>query len=249
MLYSLQGIVIRSIDYGESHKIITLYTAELGKISLMARGAKKIKSRHTAVTQLFTCGEYTFYKQAGKMGTLNHAEVTSSMLGLRNDLTKTAFAAYLAEMIERLLHDEEASSYLYAQFEAALQALDDNKEPAIVAHLFEIKMLQFQGYTPHLEDCVSCNSTEQLTFFSTNLGGVICSTCRVKDRFTHPIMEQTYKLLRIFLATDLRRLGQIQVKAETQLELKKTMREYMDRHIDVVWKTRKFIDQMEKYLF
>lgn len=249
MLYSLQGIVIKNIDYGESDKIINVYTPELGKISLMVRGAKKIKSKHTAVTQLFTCGEFSFHKQPGKMGTLHQAEITHSFQNLRHDLTKTAFAAYLAEMVERLIHDEEASSYLYAQFSAALHAMDENKEPAIVAHIFEMKMLRFQGYTPQLDHCVSCQAENQLHYFSSQLGGMLCEMCRMKDRYAPAITEPTWKILKLFLSTDLRQLGQIQVKPATKTELNKVMRAYMDQQLEVVWKTRKFIDQMEKYLY
>ncbi len=249
MLYSLQGIVIRSMDYSESSKIISVLTAELGKISLMVRGAKKIKSKHTAITQLFTLGEFTFFKQAGKMGTLHQGEVTHSYHGLRDDLSKTAYAAYLAEMVDRLMNEEEASSYVYVQFQAALTAIEAGKDIAVVGHIFEMQILGFQGYSPQLDQCVSCLSELHLSRFSSSLGGLLCGSCAHQDRTSIEITASTLKLLRVFVNMDLRRLGDIQVKPATKQEIKSCMRDYMDRHIDISWKSRRFIDQMEKYLY
>lgn len=65
MLYRLEGIVIRSMDYGEGNKIITLCTESGGKIGVLVRGAKKPKSRHAGLTQVFTHGEYVFFSKSG----------------------------------------------------------------------------------------------------------------------------------------------------------------------------------------
>lgn len=61
MLVRTEGIVIRTVDYGETNKIITLYTRTHGKVSLMARGAKKTKSRFSSMSQVFSYGEYIFF--------------------------------------------------------------------------------------------------------------------------------------------------------------------------------------------
>lgn len=92
MLNKVNGVVIRTVDYGEGNKILRLYTEEKGKLSLMARGAKKVKSRHAAVSQLFTLAQYTFFS-SGSMGTLNHGEIIRPRSLIREDLVKTAFAA------------------------------------------------------------------------------------------------------------------------------------------------------------
>lgn len=61
MLYRVEGIVIRSMDYGEGNAIITLCTENAGKVGVLVRGAKKVKSRHAALIQLFTTGEFVFF--------------------------------------------------------------------------------------------------------------------------------------------------------------------------------------------
>ncbi|NEW05214.1 DNA repair protein RecO [Paenibacillus sp. SYP-B3998] len=247
MLRSVQGIVLRSMDYGEGNKIISLFTPELGKVSVMARGAKKVKSRHAAVTQLFTYGDFVFFKQSGQMGSLNGAEIISAHHALREDLHMSAYASYLVEMTDKMLGDEEGSTYLFEQVKAGLSAIEEGKDMQIVIHLYEMKMFDLAGYMPVTDVCVSCGANTSLTSFSPNMGGILCARCGYKDTTAISIGEGALKLLRLFPKMDMRRLGAIQVKDETKIQLKQCMRAYMDVHIGVQWKARGFIEQMEKY--
>ncbi|CAN7492164.1 MULTISPECIES: DNA repair protein RecO [unclassified Paenibacillus] len=247
MLHSVEGIVIRSMDYGEGNKIIRLFTPELGKVGVMARGAKKLKSKHGAVTQLFTYGDFVFFKQRGQMGSLNGAEIIEAHHALREDLHKSAYASYLAEMTDRMLGDEEGNNYIFEQLKAGLMAIEENKDMQIVTHLYEMKMFDLAGYLPITDACVACGETTGITTFGPNMGGTLCSRCRFKDPSAIAIGEGAQKLLRLFPRMDMRRLGSVQVKAETKEQLKQCMRAYMDVHIGVQWKSRGFIEQMEKY--
>jgi DNA repair protein RecO (recombination protein O) len=245
MLHKAEAVVIRTMDYGEGNKIITLYTKERGKVSVMVRGAKKMKSRHSAITQIFTHGDYTYYK-TGQMGNLNHGDIIESHHLLREDIHKTAYAAYIVELIDRVLLDQEGSSFLFEQLAASLQAVEEGKDPQITTHLFEMKMLAFAGYSPVLDKCVSCGAPEA-QFISAELGGILCALCRNKDPQSVQISIKTLKLLRIFMQMDLRRLGSIEVSAETKSELKRVLRGFIDTHISTYWKSRNFLDQMDKY--
>ncbi|WP_442603721.1 DNA repair protein RecO [Paenibacillus sp. KN14-4R] len=246
MIYRVEGIVLRGIDHGEGNKIIALYTKEMGKVSVMARGAKKVKSRLGAVTQLFIYGDFVFYKQSD-MGTLNHGEIIHSYRKLREDLYLSAYASYMTELVDRMTSAEDASGYLFEQLKAGLGALDEGKDMAVVTHLFEMKMLMLTGYAPELDQCVSCGEITPYMFFSAMLGGVICGKCRNKDTRATPIQEGTWKLLRLLRDLDIRRLGNITIKDQTKAEIKVCMRAYMDTHVGIQWKARSFIEQLEKY--
>jgi DNA repair protein RecO (recombination protein O) len=247
VLLSVHGIVLRSMDYGEGNKIISLFTPDIGKIGVMARGAKKVKSRHAAVTQLFTYGDFVLYKQKGQMGTLNQGEIIEAHHALRENLHMSAYSAYLVEMTDRMLGDEEGSAYLFEQLRAGLSSIEDHKDMQIIVHLFEMKMFELAGYLPVTDCCVSCRSKMDLAAFSPILGGVVCVRCRSKDPMNITVSEGTLKLLKLFPRMDMRRLGAVQVKEDTKAQLKVCMRAYMDTHIGIVWKSRGFIEQMEKY--
>jgi DNA repair protein RecO (recombination protein O) len=247
LLHNVQGIVLRSTDYGEGNKILRLLTREAGKVSVMARGAKKVKSRLGAVSQVFTLGEYTFFK-SGSMGTLNAGEIVDAHHRLREDLMKSAYASYLTELADRMLEDGEGGSGLFDQLAAALTAIEEEKDAQVVVHIFELKMLMLAGYSPVLDECVSCGSRNgPFVAFSAQHGGTLCHLCLHKDPRGTPLTEAAWKLLRLFQNVDIRRLGETAVKPETKSVLKQALRAYMDQYVGIVWKARSFLDQMEKY--
>lgn len=251
MLYSEEAIIIRSMDYGESNLILTIFTRERGRVAIMVQGAKKMKSRFSGVSQLFTHGQFIYYKSKG-MGSLSSGEVLNSNRKLREQLELTAYASYIAEMYDRLLGDEESSPFLYEQLKAGFSAMDEGKNPQLISHMFELKLLQYAGYAPELANCVSCglnhpSSNANHCKFSGRLGGWLCDRCIHKDTGAPIISNHGIQLLRIFQNVDMRKLGKLEVKQETKLELKTLLRGYWDHYLDVKWKSRGFLDQLDKY--
>jgi DNA repair protein RecO (recombination protein O) len=249
MLYRVEGIVIRAVEYGEGGVIITLYTSN-GKLGVMARGAKKLRSRHAAVTQLYTYGEYVCYKgSSGSLGTLNSAEIIDSFSAVRSDLRCSSYAAYLAELTDRMIPDGEASEFLFEQLKASLSALNDGKDPQIIAHLYEMKLFAFAGYPPVLGQCVSCGDSlgheGPPLFFSVSTGGVLCSRCAANAADAMPLTHPVRKLLQILQATDARLLGNVNVNKANKLAIKNVLRRWMDTHAEVRLKTRYVLDQVE----
>jgi DNA repair protein RecO (recombination protein O) len=247
MLYRVEGIVIRSMDYGEGNKIITLCTQTHGKIGVMARGARKLKSRHAAITQPFTYGEYVFYRQNTGLGTLNQGEIIESHFSLRGDLVLAAYASYACELLDRSLHDEEVGGFWFSQLKSCLEGLSAGKDPQIVIHLYEMKILQSSGYGPSFETCVSCGSSEDSALISPRLGGRLCRRCHHHDPAAKVVSPGTLKLLMLFEKMDMRRLGNIVVKDSTKAELKQVMRSFMDMQLALNLKSRHFLDQLDKY--
>lgn len=247
MLYKTEGIIIRAIDYGEGNKIVTIFTESFGKVGVMARGAKKIKSRHSAVTQPFTQGVYTYYKgNANALATLNDGEIVQTYY--HSDIEKMAYTAYVTEWVDRVWEEKEPSPYLYAQYKAALEAIKADKDGQIIAHVFELKMLQLVGYKPIFHHCTSCGSEDGLQHFNPSSGGMVCGKCVQTERqFTLPVNGKSLLLLRLLERMDLNRLGKVHVSAETKSQLKELFRSFIDEHLPLRWKSRPFLDQLEKF--
>lgn len=243
MLYRVEGIVIRSTDYGEGNKIVTLLTATHGKQGIVIRGARKPKSRHGALAQLFTYGDYAFYK-SGSLGTLNSGEVITSFRELREGLIHAAYASYAAELTDRAVGEEEAGGGLFRQLHACLSAIAAGKDPEVVVRAFEMKIAHAAGYLPHLESCVNCGRHEATYRFSAAAGGALCSSCSHRDPASLALGETTWKLLRLFVGLDLARIGNVDLKEATKRQLQAAMRAWMDTHLGVQLKSRAFLDQL-----
>ncbi len=241
--------MIRSTEYGEGNVIISLYTGEYGKVGVMVRGAKKSKSRHAAVTQLYTYGEYVYYKgNNSSLGTLNHADLINAYQRVRSELLSSAYAAYFAELVDRLVQDGEASAGIFHQLQAALEALNESKDPQVVAHLLEMKLFQHAGIAPVLNACVSCGREgheRESAAWSAALGGLLCDQCGFGALDRTAIPAAVLKCMRLFERTDLRRLGAVQLKPQTKKALKQVIRAWMDTHADIRFKSRAVLDQVE----
>ena len=246
MLYRVEGIVIRSVDYGEGNKIITLLTPSYGKQGIVVRGASKPKSRFGAAAQLFTYGDYSYYK-GSSLGTLNNAEILDSYRALREGLEGPAYAAYVAELTDRAINDDEAAAYLFYQLKAILTALAEGKDPQILLRAYEMKIFVAAGYEPALDECVSCGRPDGPFRFSPPAGGALCPSCRHRDPAALELDSGVWKLLRLFVPLDLRRLGNVTVKPDTKRQLQMAMRRWMDHHLGLKLKSQHFLEQLEKY--
>lgn len=245
MLYRVEGIVIRTVDYGETHKIITLITNNSGKVGVLVRGAKKVRSKHASLAQPFTYGEFSFVRTTG-LGTLQHGEIIASNHTLRSDLDLSAHASYIAELTDRGIQEEEVTVYQFEQLKACFAALSDGKDFEVITQLYELKILAMTGYAPVVEECIQCGNHVGPYKMSFYLGGIVCSRCSTNDASLLPISDSALKLLRIFKAMDLRRVGNITVSPETKKELTTLIRGLIDIQLGLNLKSRKFLDNLGK---
>jgi DNA repair protein RecO (recombination protein O) len=159
----------------------------------------------------------------------------------------SAYSAYVVELIDRIVPEFDKNETMFEQLKASLIAIESGKEADIILHIMEMKMLAIAGYLPQLDACVSCGSNQGEMAISISQGGVVCPNCKSIDLQLIQISASTLKMLRLFQRMDLRRLGTIDVKAETKRQLKRIMRAFMDHYVDARLKSRSFLDQMEKY--
>lgn len=244
MLQKCEGIVIRTTDYGETNKVITLYTREWGKIGVMARGAKKPNSRLSSVSQLFTHGYFLIQKGSG-LGSVQQGEIISSFRSISEDLFMTAYASYIVELTDKCTEDKKPNPYHFELLFQTLNCLNEGYDPDIIMNIYEMKMLNVMGLYPVLNQCSVCGSSDGHFSFSIREGGLLCHRCLDKDPYHFKISPAAVKLLRLFYNFDLSRLGNISVKEETKAELKKVISAYYDEYSGLHLKTKKFLNSME----
>ncbi|WP_273832716.1 DNA repair protein RecO [Guptibacillus sedimenti] len=246
MLKKVEGIVIRTVDYGETNKILTIYSRETGKVGVMARGAKKPKSRLSAVSQLFVYGQYLYQHTSG-LGGLNQGEIIDSFRSIRNDLFLTSYAAYAAELVDKLTEERKPNPYLFEMLYQVLHALNEEKDPEVILFIFELKMLRVAGITPQLDRCANCGLSEGKFHFSINEGGLLCHRCLSVDPYNIPIMKRTGELLHLFAHIDLGRLGSISLKKETKKEIRQILNLYFEAYSGLYLKSKRFLDQLDRF--
>lgn len=244
MLQKFRGIVLRARDYGESNQIIQIFSESAGKFSFMARGSKKPKSRFSAITEPFTEAQFICYLGSG-MATLSQGDLINAHQSIRSDLLKTAYAAYWFEWIDRLLGEKEPFPQLYRLLLQLLVYLEKDRHPEMLTRIFELRMLNIAGYRPVFQHCVNCRSQSLPVRVSVIQGGFLCSECWQLDPRSLSISEAVAKILPLLQEIDLRRLGKIQVRVDTEQQVKRVVKAFTDEYIEGEFKTRKMIDQLK----
>ncbi|MGE5701694.1 MAG: DNA repair protein RecO [Clostridia bacterium] len=246
MLVKWEGIVLRTVDYGEAGKVLTLFTREHGKVGVMARGAKKPRSRLAAVSQPFMHGYFLCKTGGTGLADLTQGEIVDSFADLRQDLLLTAYTAYIVELFDRLTHEGEVNPFLFQLLLLTLRYMDEGRDAEVLCRIFESKMLIVAGIRPELRACANCGGTDEPFLISVTQGGLLCPACRSQDPYAISVTPTTWKLLRLFQVFDLERLGEIDVKPATRSQLKHVLRRFIDEHLDIRLKSRNFLDQIEK---
>jgi len=243
MIDKAEGLVLRTVVYGESNKIATLLTREFGKLAVMARGAKKPGSRFNAASQPFVRAVYIYPRSRG-LGQLKSADVIKSHAHIRQDVVLMAYAMYLLELADKALDERVPQPALYDLFVEGLEAMDDGLDPDVVSFIIELRLLRHLGIAPHLNGCTICGSTEAPFAFSLHHGGLLCRRHRHEDEHAIFMTEAVAKMLYVFSVYDFSRIGTVTVKPETKRLLRQIMDAYMERYSGLRLRSKRVLDQL-----
>lgn len=246
--YTTTGLVLHRLNTGETDKILTLYTREHGKLSVIAKGARKAGSRTSGATELFT--ETRFLLASGRsLEIVQQAEIQQSFPGIRTDLEKLARATYLCELLDRLTAESDAlqSAELYDLLLSALYLLQRAENyPDAVVHAYELRLLAEIGYAPTLENCVRCGEalTGRQLGFSPALGGALCPADRYRADDAQSLSFDALTLLRLLSSAEPERILTLQPGPKVAAELARAMRWYIRYRADRDLKSLDFLDSL-----
>lgn len=244
MLEKINGVIIKTQDYRETHKIITIYSDKLGKFSALARGAKKPRSRMAALTQPFIYGEFLVYISKG-LSTLQQGDIIDSFRTIREDIIKTAYAAYIAELTDKLMDSQSPDHYLFDQFFKTLEWISVKENLDIPVIMYELKLYKKAGFAPVLNTCVHCGEHHLPYSFSIQEGGFLCTQCKiVSDQESILLPNGVSKLLYLLSQVSIEQVGDITVKKENKELIRKLLDSYYDRYGGYYLKSRKVLNQL-----
>lgn len=228
-----EGIVLNEMKFKDTSKILSIYTKELGKISVMANGAYNPRSKLIATTQTFGYNEYQF-KKGRSFHYINQGDVLNSFYNLREDFDKVLYGYYILELLDKSVPMEQKNEQIFNLLKKALEVLstlDNNFLSFIVG--YEIKYISFLGYRPYLEDCVYCRSKKSSNIkFSIEKGGILCDNCFNRDRYARTINREVYELMVKMLYSPLEELQYIVSEEENLRTLHDILTKYILNKID-----------------
>jgi DNA repair protein RecO (recombination protein O) len=196
-----QALVLRTTDWSESSRIATLWTREFGKVRVLAKGGRRLKSSFENALDLLTvCSIVFLRKSSGSLDLLTEAQVVQRFPRLGRDLAALYGGYYVAELLGEMTQEYDPHPTLFDEAAATLGALGAPEEPAVGPRLarFEMVLLRELGYVPALEACAGCGGElkEGWLGFSPAAGGVVCGRCRGKAVAVFPLSTGAWNMLR-----------------------------------------------------
>jgi DNA repair protein RecO (recombination protein O) len=193
------ALVVRTTDWSETSRIATLWSREFGKLRVLAKGGKRLKSNFEVALDLLTvCNVIVLRKSSGGLDLLTEAQVAERFPQLRTALPALYAAYYIAELLSDGTEELDPHPALFDATLAALRDLGDagpQTGPRLAT--YELTWLQELGYSPALDACAVCGrAVESRPAFSVAAGGVVCPTCAPGQRERRPITSATLKALR-----------------------------------------------------
>ena len=184
------GLVIREMPYGESDRLITLLTADEGKILVTAKGARSLKSKNQPLCSLFTYANYEFYERNGRRWLAGGA-VREGFYGLPTDMTGFALACYVVQLAGEITGEGVPAEDVLRMTLNTLYAIEKGLKPyPQIKSAYEIFAAKEAGFSPDTSVCGDCRAPfEGEGWLDVMNGRLICSECMSQKSQGAPIPE------------------------------------------------------------
>jgi len=224
----VEAVVLRHSDWGEADRMLTIFTRELGKLRVVAKGARRPRSRKAGHLEPFT-RVALLLARGREIWIVTQAETLDAYLPVRDDLERTGYAAYVAELLDRFTYEEGENSSLYRLFVEALERVAMLEDPVPAIRYYEIRLLDLLGFRPELFHCVQCGNEIQpeAQFFSALLGGVACPRCGLDAAAVRPVSMQALKYLRHYQRSGYAEATRVRLPDTVRPELEALMQHYL----------------------
>jgi DNA repair protein RecO (recombination protein O) len=247
--FRAEAVVLQHADFGEADRLLTLYTREHGKVRAIVKGARKIASRKAGHLEPFTRVRLQLARGRDLM-IVTQAETVEAYDSLREDLTLTGYAAYVLELLDRFVPDEEiAVPSLYRLLTETLSRLATESIPWLTVRSYEMRLLDLLGFRPQLFECANCGKeiVPESQFFSAALGGAVCPNCGRGLPGLWSISVEALKYLRHFQRSEYREAVRARPEEEVRKEIETVMQSYFQYLLERKLNTPGFMKRVKEF--
>lgn len=230
-LYQSEAIVLSRIDYGEADRILVVFTPNRGRLDVIAKGARKSKSRSGPLLDYFSRVNLELAR-GRELDIVRSVESIDRFPFLSENLDAFGHASYFVELVKTLTQPREEHRQVFQLLASSLTLLNEQVDPWVIARHFEMALLFELGYRPELFQCVNCRRPieAEVNWFSAELGGMLCPDCRNEDPASVPLSVNTQKYLRLLEREGLAAAARYTPVLAERMEIQQVTSHYI-RHV------------------
>lgn len=235
-IVKIKGIIIAEKVMSDFDKMLTILTANMGKIECVAKGSRRPKSLLMAGTQFLCFGEYMLYKGSENYS-MNSCETIELFYNIRTDLDKLKYAVYITKIINDVATENQNNYKILQLYLNTLYVISNTeKDLELVTSIFRLRLLSIIGYRPEIKECRVCNGRENLTKFSIKDNGFKCTECGKQDKGAINMNETTKDAIRYIIMADAKKIYSFQIPEESIEELKIISKVYLTEKLEKEYK-------------
>ena len=244
-IQTTEALVLRSINFAESSKIVTFYSPQFGNIKGIVKGARSAKNKFGSSLEIFSHVVLVFYQKRADIQLISQCDLKNPFSNIRNDLIRTAYASYFIELINKTTEGAQESEQIFSLILNALITLETtNVEPEVLAHFFEIRLLKMLGCIPVFDRCVNCGAKIVNGKFSCRLGGILNNECWRADESAPRVSLGTVLTIQHLQTSDFSNLSRLKLNKLSSKELKLVLESYIKYTLVKNLKSLDFVEQI-----
>jgi DNA repair protein RecO (recombination protein O) len=195
-----EGIVIGARRYAEADRLIVIFTRDRGKLSAIAKSARKPRSKLRGGTEAFVRANFEF-AEGKTLSIVRHAEVISAGLKLRDDWKLLQLAGHISEIAKKLSEEHVPDEEFYELIANAIEKVGEGDIEAV--QIFKAKTLEHMGIFPEIGRCMKCGTSKSSGIVHLDLtrDGFLCADCAADTQVYHPVSMKVLHLLRTLYET------------------------------------------------
>ncbi|HBR18555.1 MAG: DNA repair protein RecO [Deltaproteobacteria bacterium RIFCSPLOWO2_12_FULL_43_16] len=246
--FTTEAIVLNSIDYGESDRIVTFYTLGFGKVKGIAKGAKNSRKRFVNNLEPFSYIKLLiFQKENRDLSIIEQADIIRRFDKLVFDIERLAFGSYCLELLNEMTLEGQRNQKVFELLVKFLVMLNEGANLKTIIMFFKMKLLSLLGYHPHLDTCVSCKNIPigSRVFFSSAKSGIVCSACKGNEKSLISVSPGTIKFLVLAARTDIEKVNNIDMADWAAKECEEVMGDFLTYQLGKELKSKRFLDKIQ----
>lgn len=240
------ALVLRTRPFGESDMIVSFLTQDLGKITGIAKGAKRSRRRFMNSLEPFSLVNLHLKSYPNRsLAFIVAAELLVGFKQLVTSLVKISYASYMVEITEGLIAEREQNNLVFQHLRNGLSYLDENKPSLSFLTSFELVLLRLAGYQPSLDSCKRCGDvrTTARWHFSFKDGGILCDSCARATKQTFPIGRVAVQALSDLQAGHNPAMSPLRLPSSAVTEIRSLIVQFIQFHMDREIKSVPFLYQ------